>query len=260
MMKILSWNINSVRKRINQLSLLINRLSPDVICLQETKVENASFPHLDFQNLGFFYQYLNGIKAYNGVCILSKYKSERSHLINFCGKKDGRHLSETILGIDINNLYVPAGGDEPDLKKNEKFIHKIKFLNELISWSKIKLKKSIVLGDFNIAPRFDDVWSHKQLINTVSHTEIERIKIKEFYERGRWVDIVRNKLNPPQNIFTWWSYRSPDFRKYNRGRRLDHFWVTSDLVQSVSDVRILDYTREWEKPSDHVPILVEIQS
>ena len=256
-MRILTWNVNSVRKRLKHIILLIKKVSPDVICLQETKVENSSFPVKKFTNLGYFHHYLNGIVSFNGVCIISKIKSTASNKINFCQKNDGRHISQMINGIEINNIYIPAGGEIPDKKTNEKFRHKIEFIDELISWTKNK-KNSILLGDFNIAPKPDDVWSHKQLINTVSHTEIERKKIDELLIKGDWVDTVRCFVKPPNNLFTWWSYRSPDYKKNNRGRRLDHCWITSDLKHLIKKVQILDYTRAWDVPSDHVPILIDI--
>ena len=258
-MKIISWNVNSVRKRLSHIIELIKREEPDIICLQETKVDNSSFPIGEFKNLGYLFLYLNGIPAYNGVCIISKKKSTKSQTINFCNKNDARHINEKIDGIEINNIYIPAGGEEPDIDTNAKFRHKISFMNELISWSEKRNKRSIILGDFNIAPDVDDVWSHKQLLNTISHTKIEREKIKEFLVKGEWVDVIKSFVSPPKNLFTWWSYRSPDYKKNNRGRRLDHFWITTDLVRSIESAEILDYTRSWEKPSDHVPLLVSLK-
>ena len=163
------------------------------------------------------------------------------------------------MGVKIHSLYFPAGGDIPDTKLNIKFKHKLEFLSEITTWSKKNNKNIILCGDFNVAPLKDDVWSHSQLKNVVSHTEIERDTMNNFQKAGEWIDVVRKHINPPENVFTWWSYRSKDFRKNNRGRRLDHIWVSKNIENKVKSSQILKHTREWEKPSDHVPILLEIK-
>ena len=259
-MKIISWNVNSVRSRINNIKKLVKLFKPDVICLQETKVENSNFPLNDFKKMGFAYFALNGIKSYNGVCICSKIKIQNEKKHTFCAKNDARHISTKISNFEIHNLYIPAGGDEPDVVKNPKFNHKISFLDELFSIYEAKNKNLLLCGDFNIAPLEDDVWSHKQLINTVSHTKIEREKLLLFQRSKQLVDLVRKKINPPSNIYTWWSYRSPDFTKNNRGRRLDHIWCSENISKKVCDVKIHKETRSWDKPSDHVPIGIIIET
>ena len=155
-------------------------------------------------------------------------------------------------------MYIPAGGDEPDVVKNPKFNHKISFLDELFSIYEAKNKNLLLCGDFNIAPLEDDVWSHKQLINTVSHTKIEREKLLLFQRSKQLVDLVRKKINPPSNIYTWWSYRSPNFKVNNRGRRLDHIWCSEQISKNVINAQILDKFRSCDRPSDHVPILIHI--
>ena len=138
-MKILSWNVNSVRIRLTQLLELILSESPDVICLQETKVENQSFPLKELRKRGY-HIFLNGISSYNGVCILSKENTKNFKIENFCGKNDGRHIQIKLKDLNIHSIYIPAGGDEPDPKINKKFEHKLLFLDELLKWS-IKKKK-----------------------------------------------------------------------------------------------------------------------
>jgi len=153
---------------------------------------------------------------------------------------------------------VPAGGEQPDQSKNPKFKHKLDFLSELKKWSlEKKPKKSIICGDFNIAPRKIDVWSHKQLSNVISHTSIERKSILEFQNSNNWVDLIENKIFPPECPFTWWSYRSKNHLISNKGRRLDHIWFSNDIKFKNIRVEIISETRSWEKPSDHVPILTE---
>lgn len=258
--RILSWNVNSIRARIKHLEKISELLAPDIICLQETKVTNDQFPKKILKDIGYSYIYLNGIKSYNGVCILSKIKAKKVDSINWCNQSDGRHIRANINGLDIHSLYIPAGGDIPDLEKNEKFKHKINFLDELSSWSNNKKNKSSVLcGDFNIAPLKEDVWSHNQLKNVISHTLLERKKLKEFQKSGKWCDTIREHIRQGENLFTWWSYRSSDFKKNNRGRRLDHIWVSDNLGKNINKVLIYARSREWKRPSDHVPVMIEIK-
>lgn len=259
-LKMITWNINSVRVRLLHLKRVIEKYSPDLICLQETKVNNDQFPKDEIKSIGYNFFYLNGIPSYNGVSIISKINSKKSEIIKWCNQDDGRHIEGLFQGLTIHNFYVPAGGELPDPKINIKFAHKLRFLDELKSWSiSRKFKKTIICGDFNIAPHEDDVWSHKQLINTISHTQIEREKLNSIKNSGDWIDVVREKISSNQNLFTWWSYRSKNFKKNNRGRRLDHIWISKDLNKHIQKVKIIESTREWNKPSDHVPIFLEIK-
>ena len=258
--RILSWNVNSIRARLEHIKKVSNEFFPDIICLQETKVTNQDFPTEQIKEMGFNYIYLNGIKSYNGVCVLSKIEASEVEIINWCGKKDGRHIQAKINGITVHSIYIPAGGDIPDSIQNLKFEHKIKFLEELNEWSRKEVKNnSILCGDLNIAPFIDDVWSHERLKNVVSHTKIERDKLIKIQQSGNWFD-TKSLIKAEENLFTWWSYRSPDFRKNNKGRRLDHIWISHDLIKSIKIMKILKITREWDRPSDHVPIYIDIKS
>lgn len=259
MAKIITWNVNSIRTRIDQVKTIIEEYEPDFICLQETKVTNEMFPLKYFKDLGYSYCYLNGIPSYNGVCILSKYEATKVEIIKWCKTNDGRHIGIEVMGLKIHSLYFPAGGDIPDVNTNVKFKHKLEFLSEIQDWSKFNNDNSVLCGDFNIAPFKDDVWSHSQLKNVVSHTDIERNAMKNFKLAGKWVDVIRKNITPPQNIFTWWSYRSKDFKKNNRGRRLDHIWASKNIEKRIKSSEIIKKTREWKRPSDHVPILLEIE-
>ena len=258
-MKVFSWNVNSIRIRKAQLLNLINKESPDFICLQETKTLNEQFPISDFEKINYKV-YTNGISSYNGVAIITKHNLEKISVNNFCNKNDARHIQAKFGKLSIHSIYVPAGGDEPDEKKNEKFLHKLKFLDEMGNFfSSKKNELNLLCGDFNVAPYEDDVWSHKQLRNVVSHTDIERKKLLEILNKGNFMDAVRIFNNPPENIFTWWSYRSKDFNKNNRGRRLDHIWITKDEKIKIKDSKIFKDSRNNVKPSDHVPISMDFE-
>jgi len=259
-MKIATWNINSVRLRIEQVLKFIHDQNIDVLCLQETKTEDQFFPSEKFSKIGIKYQYFRGEKSYNGVAILSKTKLKENGFINFCEKSDCRHISVK-LGekIELHNFYVPAGGDDPDISSNPKFAHKINFLNEMKSYFiGDKKTQKILVGDLNIAPLENDVWSHKRLLDVVSHTPIETETLLDIISSGDWVDVMRAITPHDKKLYSWWSYRNRNWEISNRGRRLDHIWVSKKLFSQVKSGVIYNETRSWERPSDHVPIVIDI--
>ena len=259
-MKIATWNINSVRLRIAHVLRFIKEQDIDILCLQETKTQDESFPSDEFLKIGMKHQYFRGEKSYNGVGILSKIKFEENGHINWCNKGDCRHISVQLgKKIELHNFYVPAGGDEPDISVNQKFAHKIDFLNEIKSnfLNDTKTQK-ILVGDLNIAPLENDVWSHRQLLNVVSHTPIETETLLDIIDSGGWVDVMRAITPHNEKLYSWWSYRNRNWEISNRGRRLDHVWVSKKLFPQVKSGVIYNETRSWERPSDHVPIVIDI--
>lgn len=263
-MKILTWNINSVRLRAPLLmETLVRTMRPDVICLQETKTPDEHFPHEVFENLGFKYRHITGMKGYNGVAILSKIPFSVPEVHHRVKREDCRHIAVKFPQFELHNLYIPAGGDIPDRKENIKFAHKLDFVDELTDWFGARYSKKkplVVLGDFNIAPLEHDVWSHKQLLDVVSHTPVEVEKLGAFQRSLAWHDAIRHFVPDDQKLYTWWSYRNQDWKKSNRGRRLDHIWVTPPLSDSLKKHTILTEARDWDKTSDHVPVMLEIKS
>jgi exodeoxyribonuclease-3 len=265
-MKITTWNINSVRLRLSSLSRVIKSLSPDVICLQETKVRDELFPSDDISKLGYPHQAISGMKSYNGVAILSKQPLIKIKKRDWCGKTDCRHISAVIENkqfspIELHNFYFPAGGDIPNPRENTKFAHKLQFLKEVTAWQKERKKKPenmVLVGDLNIAPLPNDVWSHKQLLRIVSHTPIETEALNQLQLSGHWVDAVREIIPSQSPLFTWWSYRSKDWTANNRGRRLDHIWVSNALKKKILKADAYKETRSWDKPSDHVPVTITL--
>lgn len=264
-MKIVSFNINSVRLRLPLLKKFVAQANPDIICLQETKVVDELFPLLEIKALGFDHVEFSGEKSYNGVAILSKVPLSKVQKIDVKGFSHKRHISATIhLGgkeVELHNFYIPAGGDEPDPKINLKFDHKLQFLQWMEEYFKSKKGQDlIIVGDFNIAPLEHDVWSHKQLLKVVSHTPIEVEMLKKVQKSANFVDT--NRLFVPENekLYSWWSYRGREPFKSNRGRRLDHIWCSESLKDRVKSCNIYKEYRIQESPSDHVPILTEFQS
>ena len=230
------------------------------MCLQETKTQDDFFPSKDFLKVGMKYQYYRGEKSYNGVAILSNTRFTDMSYIDYCLKGDTRHISVIFKNdIQLHNFYVPAGGDEPDITINPKFEHKISFLDEMRSYFlKDKEINKILVGDLNIAPLEHDVWSHKQLLNVVSHTKIETDTLLEVLNTGGWVDVMREIVPHAEKLYSWWSYRNRNWEASNRGRRLDHVWVSKNLFSKVKSGVIYKDSRNWERPSDHVPIIIDI--
>ncbi|MEX6505015.1 exodeoxyribonuclease III [Jiella sp. M17.18] len=258
---IATWNINSVRLRIGLVERFLEEEAPDVLCLQETKCTNDQFPEKAFRALGYEHIALHGQKGYHGVATVSKRPFEDIVRQDFCAVGDARHLSTRIrVGerrIRIHNLYVPAGGDEPDPEINPKFRHKLDFVEELrrVSAEAEPGVSALLLGDLNIAPYETDVWSHKQLLKIVSHTPVETEGLLRAQADGSWVDLMRHHIPMEEVVFTWWSYRAKDWAASNRGRRLDHIWGSADLAPHLSGIDIRAEARSWEKPSDHVPVI-----
>jgi len=261
-MKIVSWNVNSVRIRLEHLKKIVSTWNPDIICLQETKVEDASFPHADLVSLGFPHILFSGQKSYNGVAILSKFPLISRGNMDFAGLDHRRHIAAELPdGTHLHNFYIPAGGDIPDVNLNPAFASKLKFVEEMQDWAKGEGKKKtrlIAVGDFNIAPQEHDVWSHKQLLKIVSHTPGEVERLNALQKTLHWNDVGRHFHKPEEKLYSWWSYRNKDWRASNRGRRLDHIWVTPELTPALKKYDTLQDARDWASPSDHVPIMIDI--
>ena len=258
-MKIATWNINSIRSRIQLVIDFLEESQCDVLCLQETKTRDEQFPVEEIAEAGWPHFAIRGEKSYNGVAILSRLPLSKISHLNWTGRTDCRHISAVVNGLKLHNFYVPAGGDEPDTTKNPKFVHKINFIAEMTKYFSQQLPSCTVLvGDLNIAPLAEDVWSTRQLRNTVSHTAIERENLLALVEQGGWTDSVRAHFGPKEVLFSWWSYRARDWVASNRGRRLDHIWVSRDLASKVEAVTIESAMRGAEKPSDHVPLTITL--
>lgn len=258
--KIATWNINSIRLREHHVTYLLKEHQPDILCLQELKSPTEFVPINGLEQLGYINRIIRGQKGYNGVAIISKIPLLNVGHHDFCRKGDARHVFARLEnGVEIQNFYVPAGGEVANREENEKFAHKLDFLEEMkINFKKKKPSKTIIVGDFNIAPLENDVWSHAQLRNVVSHTLIEITALKEIAMAGDFVDITRKDI-PCGTLFSWWSYRSPNWSVSNRGRRLDHIWATSDIAPKAHSSFIFKEARSWEKPSDHVPVFAEFE-
>jgi exodeoxyribonuclease-3 len=263
-MRLTTWNVNSVRLRTGHLPALIETTGADVLCLQETKVIDEAFPRDAFAALGYRHQLIAGQKNHNGVAILSRLPFDKGTSRVWCERADCRHATLTLdNGIELHNFYVPAGGDIPDPDQNPKFAHKLAFLREMAAYFRTKRPRSapiVLVGDLNVAPLENDVWSHKQLLDVVSHTPVEVGLLGEVMKAYKFVDAVRHFVPPSERLYTWWSYRAQDWAKSDRGRRLDHIWVAPGLAGRLREARVHKPARDWAPPSDHVPVTVELDA
>ncbi|HUD53312.1 exodeoxyribonuclease III [Parvibaculum sp.] len=264
--KLATWNINSVRLRINLVEKVLSDHAPDVLCLQEIKCVNDAFPLKAIQKAGYEHVAVNGQKGYHGVAILSRIPFKKIETKGFCEKGDARHLSVDLDvpgGLTVHNFYVPAGGDEPDPEINEKFAHKLAFMREMTQWYDGMKRKNenrmALVGDLNVAPLEHDVWSHKQLLKVVSHTPVEVELMNEVIASHDWIDVMRRFVPAEEKLYSWWSYRAKDWAAADRGRRLDHIWVTPALGEAPQSMQVLREARGWERASDHVPVIATLK-
>jgi exodeoxyribonuclease-3 len=269
-MRIATWNINSIRLRIDAVRQFTEQFAPDVLCLQETKCPDDRFPNKAVNDMGYEHSGFFGQKGYHGVAVLSKLPLTDIARRDFCKMGDCRHMAATVTApggqnVRIHNFYVPAGGDVADPQVNDKFAHKLNFVSEMTEWFSSSAGNlaaetgAILVGDLNIAPLPDDVWSHKQLLNVVSHTPVETEALAKAQDAYAWVDLMRRQVPEPEKLFSWWSYRAKDWEASNRGRRLDHIWATPGLDAHCAHAEILKSVRGWERPSDHAPIIADFK-
>ena len=256
-MKIISWNVNSVRARINNIINYIADSKPDILLLQEIKTQNETFPFETFKKLGF-QSYVFGQKSYNGVAIISKLKMSQ---IKNDFIKDKLNQSRVITGevtikkkkIKIINIYVPNGNPI----ETDKYLYKKDWLNLFLKKVKKELdlsKNIIISGDFNIIPEEIDVYDYKRYENDALFKLEIRKKFRELINLG-FTDVYRyfNKL---KQDYTFWDYFAGSWQK-NYGMRIDHFLVSNNLLNNIKSISINKKPRSKSKPSDHTPIEIE---
>lgn len=261
-MRIASWNVNSVRRRIDLVARFAQECVPDILCLQEIKCREAEFPSAAFVAMGLPHLHIVGQKGLHGVAIASRLPLLALPDPAICPHGEARAAAALIAGVEVHCLYVPAGGDLADPHVNPKFAHKLAVLASMRrAYSSARPPGApplVLAGDFNVAPGEHDVWSHTQLLDVVSHTPVETQALGAVIEDGGLIDLARHFRPEPEKLFTWWSYRSPDWTRNNRGRRLDHIWGCPKATARASDFAIHQGCRAWEGPSDHVPVVCEI--
>ena len=264
-LRIASWNINSVRLRADHVARFVQRHAPDVLCLQEIKCREAEFPVQAFADAGLPYLKISGQKGWHGVAIASALPLEDAPDLAVCREGHARSVSAIVAGVEIQNFYVPAGGDTPDRNVNPKFDHKLDFLERLTAQMRRRDPKAplVIAGDLNVAPGEHDVWNHRFMSRIVSHTPAEVGAMEALRASLGFIDLTRAATPEPVKLFSWWSYRAADFRLSNRGLRLDHIWISPGLEEASrrsggAAARVHDEVRAWERPSDHAPISADL--
>ena len=262
MISIASWNINSVRLRIDQVVRFASEQAPDVLCLQEIKCRAEQFPARALAELGYVHQAVHGQKGYHGVATVSRIPFAEISRHDWQDNGEARHVGVELhgagKGLILENVYIPAGGDVPDREANPKFAQKLDFIGRMCRWAAAIDRPTLIVGDFNVAPLDCDVYDHKALLKVVSHTPLEVETLDRFRDAHGWVDLGREFIPAPERNYSWWSYRSY-WRQKDQGRRLDHMWASPDLAKQARSHRFVEETRRWDSPSDHIPLVTEFE-
>ena len=257
-MLVSSWNVNSVRARIENIKSYLLKYKPDILMMQEIKTEEMNFPYDDFSSLEYE-SHVYGQKSYNGVAIISKIKLQN---INFNLIKDklkqARIISAEVnfknKNIQLINIYTPNGNPVD----TEKYEYKKKWLDHLIKQLKSIIKKNpnvIIGGDFNIIPSSEDVYNTKSFEDDALFRLEIRKKLREMINLG--LNDAYRYFNKTKEGYTFWDYMRGAWQK-NNGMRIDHFLVSNSIIDQIKDININKDPRGREKPSDHTPIEINL--
>jgi len=254
-MKIATWNINSIKSRIDHVLKWCDQNQPDVLCLQETKSVDEKFPYAKLRAIGYPHIEHLGERAYNGVAIISKLPitNVQKNLPDDKGGAQSRMLAGSIGDLRLVNVYGPHGTSQG----TEKYTFKLEWIGRLRKYfdAQFKTRENVVLcGDLNVAPHELDVWSVPAWRNKLHFTKPERDAIQDLKKWG-FVDLFR-QINDDEKEFSWWSNFRHDFEK-DRGLRIDHIWTSPPLAERCTDCWIDKIPRAWDHPSDHAPVVAE---
>lgn len=253
MLKVATWNVNSLRVRLPQLRDWLALEQPDLLGLQETKVADVDFPYADIESLGYVVTFA-GQKSYNGVAILSR-QAATEVLVDIPGftTPERRVLAATFGKVRMINLYVPNGSE----LGSDKYDFKLRWLDALVSWLKNEVtthEHVVVVGDFNIAPEERDVHDPDVWKDTVLFSAAVRALFQSLVDAGL-CDTFRLH-SQESGYYSWWDYRMAAFRR-NLGLRIDHVLASPALYKTCTACRIDKAPRKWERPSDHAPVIAE---
>ena len=254
--KIVSWNINSVRFRIEIVERFLRDVRPDILCLQETKVVDQDFPRAAFKALGYDRIIVHGQRMHHGVAILSRLPLGDPGRHDWQDNGEARHVGARLeCGIRLENVYVPAGGDIPDRALNPKFGQKLDFIERMTRWSDTLAEPTLIVGDFNVAPRACDVANPDVWADTVLCHPQARSALEELTTWGLHDVCAPHFANG--GIYSWWDYRMLGFVK-NDGLRIDLIYTTASLVPAVTEAGVDRNERKGKLPSDHAPVWVTL--
>lgn len=254
-MKLATWNVNSLKVRLPHVQSWLAANPVDVLCLQETKQQDGDFPHAELLAAGY-HSVFSGQKTYNGVAILSRaaISDVQVGIPNFADEQK-RVIAATVNNVRVVCVYVPNG----EAVDSDKYYYKLGWLSALREWLKDELARYpnlVVLGDYNIAPEDRDVHDPLKWQNGILVSESERIQFQSLLKIGLH-DSFR-LFEQADKLFTWWDYRMMAFRR-NAGLRIDHILVSDALVAACKSCAIDRNPRKLERPSDHVPVVLEMR-
>lgn len=261
-MKVASWNVNSLKTRLAFVMAWLERESPEILLLQETKLRQDDFPSLEFESLGYRSEHF-GLSQWNGVAVLSRGEFEGLDLslnteIEFNGSPEARFLSVETLGLRVVSVYVPNGRAVED----PHFRYKLEWLERLRGKAEEYLRSGgvVIGGDFNVAPTAQDVWDEERLQGSTHITAEERAGIEGLMASGL-TDTFRY-FHPEGGTYSWWDYRGGAFHK-GEGMRIDLLLASEDVVARATDSTIDRQARKTaasgEKPSDHAPVVLTLR-
>lgn len=254
-MLIATWNVNSAKARLETIVAWLKEASPDVACFQELKCEDQAFPRQTFEDLGYNVA-VHGQKTYNGVAILSKqpFDEVKMRLPGDDGDEQARYVEAVVSGIRVASIYLPNGNPVA----SEKYAYKLAWMDRLINHANglLKFEEPLVLaGDYNVIPQPIDAKNPQVWVNDALFLPPTRAKFRELINLGL-TEAVRT-LNPEPGIYTFWDYQDIARRRDN-GIRIDHLLLSPQAADRLKTTRIDKHVRAWEKPSDHVPVLIEL--
>jgi exodeoxyribonuclease-3 len=249
-MKIITWNVNSVRQRLEHLTKYLAEAAPDVMLLQELKCETNAFPAMEVEDLGYNIA-IHGQKTFNGVAILSKHRIEDVY-VGF--DEQSRYIEAITGGMRVASVYVPNGQDPT----SDKFGYKMNFFDTLNARIKEQLQyneKFVIGGDYNVAPTALDVFDPKSMAGQICFNPHEHKKYNALMNLG--LTNALKALHPNSQIFSWWDYRAGAYQ-YNKGMLIDHILLSPEAADCLKAANVDTNPRGWDKPSDHTPVWAEI--
>jgi len=253
-MKLATWNVNSLKVRLPQVLNWLEENQPDVLCLQETKLEDVNFPKAELNAAGYAVEFY-GQKTYNGVALISKQPlADVVTAIPDFDDVQKRVLAATVAGVRVVCVYIPNGQS----LDSDKYQYKLAWLGALKTWLKDEIArhpKLVLLGDYNIAPDDRDVHDPQAWEGQVLCSPPEREAFRDLIGLG--LQDAFRLFEQPEKIFSWWDYRMNAFRR-NMGLRIDHILVSAELAMNCTACAIDKSVRKLERPSDHAPVLAEI--
>lgn len=258
-MKVITWNINSLKARWHRLLALLVRHEPDVLCLQETKCTDDQFPAEELLSQHGYHSLFYGQKSYNGVAILSREPAEELERGNpyFTQDEQARLLTADYQGVTLINGYCPNG----HAVGSDKFAYKLEWFERLAEYLEEDHDPSdplILCGDFNIAPRPEDVWDPERFAGKLLYSDAEHAALQSLLDFG--LADMFGAMNPGKGHYSWWDYRNFSFQR-DEGLRIDYHLVTEPLLDSCVDYSIDSRERQDdqdEKPSDHAPVIIQL--